>query len=1223
MVLNIDIIDYYTKKKINNDFTIINNESTQQIKEKIFAFYSLELWIPELMMIINDNKILTNESANIFVDNKLYVRNLITDLKISKKYLEYFKRIDSDEDFELIINHYREKGYQNLNKNLMKIILKYLVDFEKYKDEIQTYFSSILEKQKKFLEKWKKIDNILDKVYALENFSEKFDKTGTGTGTGMGTGTGTGNLTEIDKVLYLQMEFIPKIDITKKNFDLFKLFNSFTLSEKYISTIINGFYQKRKEPIIKIHNKLPNNLEKSDIKEWVINEKKKTGALYYKKIKGVQVKVVKDDILYEIVINSNGKIIVSFDSIFKINQYVELKYEQVILNLTNVYTELVDYINNLPNLFDLYNFSQTLNVNPVNWTLKILNLSYEIEYNQRIAKEAFGDFVIQKSVKNNLFSLKDTKSKDPISLFYTKNIQNDTKGITVNIKDNPYKKNSSLITVFNCFNLVHFNIIASSIILIDYYNKINKLDKNEEPQKIKQKSTIKDLKKAGAEIISTNCQKPRQPIVDNVSKPLKDSYDLVWMNKRYVCPKKNYKYPGFTNQNIVCCFSKDKRRTDRYISNMKSVEFEIIVQASNYPIKIKEGKREIETFVIKLVSGPDSLSLNEYPFFYLDFVNNSDRLELVPIENKNLIEKILKLETENNIWLQPVQLSRIITPAPKNKCNKSSNMNSGSLNFCAHHKLHKYFGFNQDSFPCCFDKERPLFVKADTNSKKSQFFKKHVLKNDKILDIDRLGVLPGFLELILNNLQNFLKKSSTKMVKNSNEKYYRIGTIQGKDSFLNCVFFALKNSNDNKFKFNSVNEMKKIIVEKIKSKDIYNKIYNGQILVQQQYNTPDDFYKDFLSNYINYEIIISILFLVFDLNLYIFDINEDDSKKSFIICHQNYNPNYDSIILLKRNLVKINSDLPIFELVIKYNSDDDKSFTRFDKNNEFVNFCQKFLEKNCKIIYNYPKLFKKQFNKIIRLEQFPIEDVKYTYSNGFGKINWIVLKSLPKLLLPIYETIPLNEIKTVKFDFDSNTKKTSFPLQSLEKTIEDLTKLNKLYNLNIKKLNVVKSDEFFDGLLLNNSLIIPIKKEQGQVQDKVNFYYPELYTLSKFDFVSNDKLNFDSHHQHFYNFKKKVSEKIINNPDKKTEMEKIVKDTYLTNSSKFKLLYDILNDLDIPKSNIFTKILINEIIYDTQKMGILNGIISIYKISSNNQISKNENENLIINIKDFVNYIKK
>ncbi len=1214
--IKIDVLNISDDKLLNKDFTISNNDKTSTIKEKIFTYYKdpTTFWIPEFVTLFINNKetkikeddesditleeegtesgsesetfsnsnILTKSSLNILSLKTIYADNLLNNIRKND-----FVSIYSDEEKYKNLYSYYKKIYTDLNEvlfeNAFKIIL-YQFDKNQYKsffEDVKNFALQIVERQKKAIAKWTKIDNVIDPIINLES-KIKFDGK------------------QESKVLNFEISFLNQLNTS---INLLNVFNNVSLSKKYITLIINGSFLRKKEPVLKIFDNLPTNLTKNDIKDWILNEKKKDNAISFKKIKGVIFKILFNDILFSLSLNANGNVVISFDSNYKINMYTEIDYDTLINYSNEIYIDFVNYINEFDNIYN-----SNIILSNTDFSSNIISLSADFNTSERIQKNAFSEFCMQKTINENLFVLKDLKSIENISLYYTKNIQDDTKGITVNIKDNPYTMDSSTITILDSKNLLHSLVILKYITLINYHNIKVKKSELDEPQKLKQKSTIKDLKKQGVETISTNCQKPRQPIVDTEKNPLDGSYKLVWKNQTYVCPKEEYKYPGFTNKNIVCCFSKDQRRTAKYIKNLKIDELEIIVQASNYPITIEafdesNQKFDKNTFLIKLISGPEEISSqSKFPYFYLDFIQE-DRLGIQPIIDENLIQNIQQLEQEDSsIWLEPVSLSQIINTAPKNKCNQTPNLTSGKLkDLCSHHEAHKYFGYNQNSYPCCFDKPREIFITSLKKKKKdSKIIDQHILQNDKILDINRIGVLPNYLNTVLN------KDSTT---------YYRLGVIQNKDSFLNCILTSI----DKKFKldrFANTLELKNFIVNKFKSLKLFYKVYNGNL--PQIWENEDLFFKDLSSDnvYVDYKILLDLVFVILNLNVIIIDINEEVSENSKIICNNNFDKNFKSIVLLKRN-INTSFNTPQFEIIIEFTKSISKTF---NSDTNLVELLNNFVNKSCKEVYDNPPNY--SYTPFIKISNFDSSDILTQITNSFNKVNWIILKKIPSLLLPIEETFVLDNINIQKFE---NFKK----FYSFNDNLEFIKKLNQLYNLNVDLLGVVKTNEDTDAILLNYGLFLPIQKYENSKDLILNInYYPTLEKQVDFKAINNSSENFERINTNIYDVKKNVAFNLNkkDNEELKNKIVEIIQSIKYSNITKFKIVLSELNNLYNNKDKIFQfylKIVVNEIVNDTIKMSILNNNVPQFKsnVSSMNLL-KNENEILILNYNDFLNYIK-
>lgn len=1208
--IKLDIINISDDSIMNKDFIISNNDKTIDMKEKIFTYYKdpKTFWIPEYVTLMTDkNKkkqeikeeeeeetesepsiieteteisegldVLKNNSLNIISKKEIYADNLLDNLRKVDFVNIYYDEKRFNNAYVYYKNIYQDLT-EALFQNAFKILLYQFdkIQYEKLFSDVKTFALEIVERQKNYITKWSKIDNILNPVLKYEDKVETKD--------GM------------SKILNLEILFINKASVPQM-LNVFNVFNNVKLSNKYIAVITNGSFIRKKEPILKIFEELPKNLSKSDIKEWILNEKKKDNVISYKKIKGVVFKIIHNDILFTLNLNASGSINISYEVNSKVNMYIDVDYDTIINYINELYIDFINYINEFDNVYNA-----NIILSNTEFYTSIKNLSGEIETSERIQKNAFSEFCLQKTINENLFTLKDVKSLENISLFYTKNIQDDTKGITVNIKDNPYVIDSSIITILGCKNMLHALIILKYINMINYYNTRIKELEQDEPQKIKKKSTIKDLKKQGVETISTNCQRPRQPIVDTDNLPLKDSYKLVWKNQTYVCPKEEYKYPGFTNKNIVCCFSKDQRRTPKYIKNLKSDELEIIVQSSNYPIEIVKDGVTKKTLLIKLISASEEFkSKSIFPYYYLDFIEK-DRLGIEPLTDKSLIETIQRVEQESSIWLEPVSLSQIITTAPKNKCNQTPNLTGGNINnVCENHSVHRYFGYNQNSYPCCFDKPRDIFVKIKTKDRDDDIIKQHILQNDKILDINRIGLLPEYINSIFN-VDDVL--------------YYRLGVIQNKESILNCILICIDKTFDSK-KFSNTFELKNYLSEKISELKLFNKIYNGNMI--QFWDNEEDFIKDFISDnvYIDYKIILDIVFNILKINVMIIDVNEESSENSKIICNNNFNKGYKSIILLKRNIDSLYKT-PQFEILIELQKNIIKK--RFDSNFKFVKLLNEFIEKSCIETVDYPSNY--SFDEFIKISDFEPIDIEYQIINNFNKVNWIILKKLPKLILPIEETFIIDNVDIKKFENISEF----FPIDD---NLEYIEKLNKIYSLNISSKGVVKTDTDIDGVLLSYGLFLPVKKiTTNEKYLTLNFnYYPTLDKYIDFKVVNNSLENFDKINKNIYNIKKNVAFNLNKqeNQDLKIEIIDTVNSIKSNNDSKFKFILKKLNKIYKNNDNTFQfylRIVINDIINDTVKMSVLNNNVVLYKTSIE-KIVKNENEILLLNLNDFLSYIK-
>ncbi|NDA64033.1 MAG: hypothetical protein EBX50_18705, partial [Chitinophagia bacterium] len=243
-------------------------------------------------------------------------------------------------------------------------------------------------------------------------------------------------------------------------------------------------------------------------------------------------------------------------------------------------------------------YTQSRRLDICNTTCDVIfeSITCSVELKKKIDLDNIINIVMDENLQNHLFQLKEGKSKDVISLYYKKFLktdeitsgkikllsylevsQSERKGITVNIQDNPYSI-GSIINIYSASNINEIYLIVDQIAYID---KLIEETEETRKQKIKEKSNIKNLRNEyNIPILSTSCQKQRQPIIDDNQQPLSgivdkktkkqlpDSYPLIYNGIRLICPNEDYPYPGFTQKNAICCFTKDQRNNNKYISNM-------------------------------------------------------------------------------------------------------------------------------------------------------------------------------------------------------------------------------------------------------------------------------------------------------------------------------------------------------------------------------------------------------------------------------------------------------------------------------------------------------------------------------------------------------------------------------------------------------------------------------------------------------------------------------
>lgn len=1269
MSLKVNVINKLSNQVIElADTTILVDESLSTIKEKIFVFSDQIIYYPNFIKfelkndgqepqfrtISDTNSLLFNFDSLPEMIN-IYMTNILEDIEKNYNFITIYY---SDELKEKTFDKLK-LDYIDLTPVDFDFILELLL-FQSNSDQFSTFQTSI----NQFIDKIMDIKNSISKNYKIANYEISkikmfYDY--------------VNEVDDFDSYLESDDKKMPKIffntvsviikgnnyepGIRGKFIKLQQIFNTIELTDELPMIVLQN--PSSNEPMIKVNNHLIENISDKDFRSWVLNEKKKLNQISYKKIRGLLIKFkVQRGLYMSINLMDNG--IINCKLVFP-DEFEMYSLDNITTLIKDNLTIVINNINKLSGVFLKSKRIDDIN----NSTLMIDSITGLTQTKFLIDKQNFSKMLFDTTISENIFELKETISEDILSLYYKKygkreseDGDSERKGITVNIKNNPYELDSSIIQIYGAYNINQFSSIIKQIILIALLEKNLPSEDDmdiSKKQKLKEKSHIKELRKQGMNILSTKCQKPRQPILDDVSKMLSNSYTIDLKGKKYVCPKKDYPYPGFTNENIICCFKKDQRRRDAYIRNVKSSDFDIIVQPSNFKITVTDPKTKLtfQTYIIKVVSDyidgfDESNSASRY--YYL-----SDNNQLVAITNEKLIDYI-KNEEENGIWLDNVQLAKIITEPPKNKCNfppKMTEKNSQDINApCKHHSKNTIFGYNLNSYPCCFDKERDIYV--NRKRKISDITKQHILTSDKILDYQRIGILPSSLDSLFNEIIN--KKSE-------NSKFYRIGVIQNNSAFLNAILLSIDNKliiDGEEIIINNSNEFKKYIVNYLnKNPSEFEKLNSGNISLKF----------GSLTNYINtildsnktiyWNDILDIITRITKINYMILDVpykisestKISDYENTRLICYPDIkvNKSHPFIFLLKRQntyelimlLSKEPKDFPNLGNDSDKNSSIQFEFNYSDSSNnkDIVKFFVEYYKDSCVKENVFPSNFAYDelysLNEIINELNNTVHKIDYQIVNNFSKVDMILTKS--GVLLPVRESGILNDYRVMTFSEVMIHKLSNY--SDLIKTYNDINSLLKGKKINVTGISV-DSENFMNAVFTNFGVFIPIKKEVFKKIEGLNVlyfrYYPEVNEyLNKYD-LENDKVNEEIQYneeiknqkQKIYLIKTKLANLFVNNSDIKEKIENIIYSTNISRPNKIKQIVKIFNkiikntDIDTKNLDFYFHHIANEMLNDNKENLLLNNLV-ISDIFNPNEITKRESESILLNINDIKKWIKK
>jgi len=854
-------------------------------------------------------------------------------------------------------------------------------------------------------------------------------------------------------------------------------------------------------PLIKVYDKITQNASAKEIKSWFMNEKKKKDVLFYKKVKGLFVKYMVPELQSYVTINilENGAINVKL-TIEPKQRANDRNYDikSLLDYIEKAVEDIIEQMNTLNGVF-----TQSKRIQPVSSsTISVDSMSLMMSTSVLIDKKKFTNALYKPFISNYMFELKDTVSTDVLSFYYKKYGDEESelkKGLTINIRDDLFKDESSIITLYGVKSVLQAEVITKQIVLLVEAFKA----KSSKNTKVKEKSHIKELRQQGVNILSTKCQKPRQPVVTaSDAPPPNSSYTIEFKGKKYVCPTKDYPYPGFTNENIVCCFKKDQRRRDAYTRNMESKELDIIVRPSNFKIKVKdEFGKEFITYVIKIVS--------EY---ITGFNEKNSMSKFFYIDSKNMLQEIKEFykfdgmeEESADMWLDPVPLSKLITDPPKNKCNYAPKLDKkidDDINApCKHHDKNKYFGYNLNSYPCCFDKERDTDI---TRKKKHiDITKQHILISDKILDFQRIGVLPDVLDILFNGPRSSGNSGSS-------TKYYRMGVVQNSAALLGAILLVQDNIINGKT-LNNTTEFRNYIAEYIEaSPGLFQTLNNGNLV--WKYKKKETFLKQIrdTQSIITIYDIIDVLEEITNKHVIIFDIpyiytestQVADYKNIKIVCRHNdknsKNKKKNTVVLLKRGT---NYEV-IFALDEKANNGDKINFL-FQNEDLVIKAINQFYTQSCVTESRYPLDFPfdegYDLQEVISLLEGSKHSIVAQVVNVYDKVDYALTR---KGLL-----IPVKESGMVKYGKRVRMKQIVGKIPTLKDALDMIDDINKI--LATKKMIVSKgisisSTGDVTGIFTSFGRFIPIKR--GSVDTFGLSILPFKYYNDVDDFLISDKL---------------------------------------------------------------------------------------------------------------------
>lgn len=543
------VTDLFNRKEIKLVINIKKDDTLNTIKEKVFLSYDLDknFISPNIMAIGDGVKYITSDiqTKNL---KKIIVYNLLNEIEdYVVENISLF--LTMDYGLDIIKNLYKSLTpvYTSLTEDDLMLSIKYVLlnmfNVKDYKDDIKQWVEFVKNIKKEITEKYSLIsyentteENLKDYLFHDEE----------------------GNF------LYSILNFISTYKIAEQKIDIIKIIKEYPL-DKTVPVMVTSSLPDEKS-ILKIYKNFP----KDKVKDWYINKNLETGALTVKQVKGLTFKInhKKGNFSTVIIPKDSGKLTIrsswtkqdyfNYEGIPEILKDLSLVVKKI-NTVSNEEISLYDKISSSVNF--IFNTKQYISLNKLKIGVKKFNNIFSVNFNNDK-----NNLDIEYLPDNITIVIRNSEIFDEYSGDYFKSNSVNVTGVT----------NKEQITTI--IRLIGNLLISSDkkakpvIIFKDFKFQTIVENDDENAKKITKKSklNIKELKNKGVLIDSVNCQKERQPIISNDPDVLPDekSYDLIYEGNRFICNNKSYIYPGFTNKNIVCCFSKDQRNKPVYIRNI-------------------------------------------------------------------------------------------------------------------------------------------------------------------------------------------------------------------------------------------------------------------------------------------------------------------------------------------------------------------------------------------------------------------------------------------------------------------------------------------------------------------------------------------------------------------------------------------------------------------------------------------------------------------------------
>jgi hypothetical protein len=501
------------------------------------------------------------------------------------------------------------------------------------------------------------------------------------------------------------------------------------------------------------------------------------------------------------------------------------------------------------------------------------------------------------------------------------------------------------------------------------------------------------------------------------------------------------------------------------------------------------------------------------------------------------------------------------------------------------------------------------------------------LKSDKVLEFQRIGLLPDPLDKLFNGMLDKKQKGT----------YNRIGVVQNKWAFLNAVLLACRNkisSGDSQITIQNSKEYREYIANVLRSKpDDFIQLNNGNLGLKYSLGRFTQALLDDNSN-LRWNELLDIVQRTCRHNIVVLDIPYTTTESTKV-------PDYDNIKLICNSLVQFDRERSFIVLmkrmqnfeVLVYKVGSDIQYT-FDHGNHAIAFLTDYHKNSCVRENEMPKEspYIEMFTpkQLVNLLEGTSAAIRAQIVNVFNKVEFLVTDG--GLFIPVQEAGVLENVQMItSSDLRNNTSNSLISLESMQ---QQIAQVNEILSTKMSILGVTTESAVATAVLTNFGKLVPIiplniaDLPSGITQLDMK-YYPDVddkvLTGTR---APNREMQFNKTiekiQQRVYKLKRLLAKRLSEKELQRREISETISSVYLSRQSKITRIMEVFSNVlrDLPPiPPAILQSIANETVNDTVENRLLNNMV-VSDVFNPNEIINRDTESILTSLDAIVRWIR-